>query len=348
MAELWFWLCALMIAVYVATDGFDFGAGMLHLFATRSDSERRQVLAAIGPYWDGNEVWLLASGGALFLAFPKVLAAGFSGFYMAVFLIVWMLILRGIAIEFRSHVQETLWRRFWDVGFCCASFGLPLLLGAALGNVLRGVPLDERGWFALPLFESFSPRGALGLLDWYTLAIGGFAVVVIALHGANYLVWKTDGPVAERARRAAGPLWIASTLGWIGATELTFVVNSTISEHLAERGLPKLLLGVAAAAWLLIGFAILRRKELLAFVGSSLWILAMLATTASCVFPVLLRTSGSQHESLSILNAASSEDGLRTALRWWSIGIPIALAYFALLFRLHRGKASAAAEGEGY
>src|SRR5829696_2694760 len=117
MSELWFAIASVMLAIYVVMDGFDFGAGMLHLFVAKTDSERRQVLAAIGPYWDGNEVWLLASGGALFLAFPKVLAASFSGFYMAVFLIVWLLILRGISIEFRSHVRDGMWRRFWDVGF---------------------------------------------------------------------------------------------------------------------------------------------------------------------------------------------------------------------------------------
>lgn len=347
MAELWFWLCALMVAMYSALDGFDFGAGLLHLFVAKSDSERRCVLAAIGPYWDGNEVWLLASGGALFLAFPKVLASGFSGFYMAVFLIVWLLILRGISIEFRSHVRDALWRKFWDVGFCCASLALPLLLGAALGNVLRGVPLDERGWFALPLFDSFSPHGDLGLLDWYTLTIGAFVVLVIALHGANYLCWKTDGHVADRAHRAAGPLWIAATLGWIGATELTFAMNPGISEHLAERPLAKVLLALACLAWLTIGFARHRHRNLLAFVGSTIWILAMLAMTAACAFPVLLRSTSSLHESLSISNSASSDSSLRAGLLWWCVGAPIAVGYFALLMRLHRGKVVAAGEG-GY
>ncbi|HUR26547.1 MAG TPA: cytochrome d ubiquinol oxidase subunit II [Planctomycetota bacterium] len=347
MAELWFWLVALMIAIYAALDGFDFGAGLLHFAVARNDSERRQSLAAIGPYWDGNEVWLIASGGALFLAFPKVLAASFSGFYLAVFLIVWLLILRGISIEFRSHLQDPLWRRFWDVGFCVASFALPFLLGAALGNVLRGVPLDEEGWFALPLFDSWSPHGALGLLDSYTLAIGGFAVLVIALHGANYLCWKTDGDVARRARLAAGPLWIVATLAWIGVTRLTFSVNPAMAEHLAERPIAKLLLLSTLAAWLTVGFALLRRKELLAFAASALWILALLATTAACVFPVLLRSVSAHHPSLSLTNAASSDFGLRIALRWWLVGAPLAVGYFALLARLHRGKVSAAVDGEG-
>ena len=347
MAELWFWLCAIMVAIYAALDGFDFGAGLLHLFVAKEDNERRQVLAAIGPFWDGNEVWLLASGGALFLAFPKVLAAGFSGFYLAVFLIVWLLILRGIAIEFRSHVRDSLWRKFWDVGFCCASFALPLLLGAALGNVLRGVPFDEQGWFALPLFDSFSPHRGLGLLDWYTVAIGLFAVLVIALHGANYLCWKVDGLVADRARKAALPLWIAATLGWIGATELTLGINPDLSDRLLERPLAMLLLLLACTAWLTIGFARRKRLDLLAFVSSTLWVLAMLAMTAACVFPVLLRSTSAAHDSLSIFNAASSDASLRAGLVWWLIGAPIAVCYFAMLLYLHRGKLAAAPESEG-
>ncbi|MBI5434426.1 MAG: cytochrome d ubiquinol oxidase subunit II, partial [Planctomycetes bacterium] len=150
MEAIWFALAALMLAAYVVLDGFDFGAGALHLFVARSDRERRQVLAAIGPFWDGNEVWLLAGGGVLFLAFPKVLASGLSGFYLAIFLLLWTLILRGISIEFRSHVADPLWREFWDATFGLASTLAPIVLGAALGNVVRGVPLSADGWFSLP------------------------------------------------------------------------------------------------------------------------------------------------------------------------------------------------------
>ena len=165
MEMIWFAVAAGVLAIYVVMDGFDFGAGGLHLLVARTDRERRQVLAAIGPFWDGNEVWLLAGGGVLFLAFPAVLAAGLSGFYLAIFLVLWTLILRGIAIEFRSHVDDRLWRSFWDAVICFASTLAPVLFGAALGNLLRGVPLSPEGWFALPLFDSFSPTGAPGILD---------------------------------------------------------------------------------------------------------------------------------------------------------------------------------------
>jgi cytochrome d ubiquinol oxidase subunit II len=152
---IWFGIAAVVVALYVVLDGFDFGAGTLHLFVARTDAERRQVLGAIGPFWDGNEVWLLAGGGVLFLAFPRVLAVGLSGFYFAIMLVLWVLILRGISVEFRSHVDDRLWRAFWDGTFWLASSLAPVLFGAALGNLVRGVPIDAEGWFTLSLFESF-------------------------------------------------------------------------------------------------------------------------------------------------------------------------------------------------
>ena len=172
MFELWFAIAALMFAIYVALDGFDLGAGILSPFVARTDSERRQVLAAIGPYWDGNEVWLLAGGGVLFLAFPRVLSSGISGFYFAIVLLLWCLLGRGIAIEFRSHVTDSLWRSAWDFVFAAASTLLAVFLGAAFGNLMRGVPLDRDGWFALPLFTNFSAREPVGILDWYTILTG--------------------------------------------------------------------------------------------------------------------------------------------------------------------------------
>jgi cytochrome d ubiquinol oxidase subunit II len=162
MVELWYAIVALMLTTYVVLDGYDFGAGALHLFVAKTDAERRQVLAAIGPYWDGNEVWLLASGGALLVGFPKALAAGLSGYYLAIFLLLWTLIVRGISIELRSHVEAPLWRAFWDAAFFGASALLAILFGAALGNILRGVSIGPDGWFSLPLFTDFSGRPPVG------------------------------------------------------------------------------------------------------------------------------------------------------------------------------------------
>ncbi len=348
MEMLWFWLVSVMMAIYAVMDGFDFGAGIVHHFVARTDGERRQVLGAIGPLWDGNEVWLLAGGGSLFLAFPKVLAAGFSGFYLALFMVIWTLILRGIAIEFRSHVADRLWRGFWDFAFSVASVLLPVLLGAALGNVVRGVPLDDSGYFNIPLFTDFGTGNPVGILDWYTVLMGVFVLVTIANHGALFLAWKTEGPVHERARRIGLPLSVlTAVLGGL-CTLATARVNPDIYANLpgaplAWIGLLVFLLGFGMLFW-----GQLRGRHLLAFLGSAAFILGLLAATAACVYPVMLKSTLDPAWSLTATNAATSPHGLRTGAKWWLIGFPIAVAYFVFLFRLHRGKVKAATDGKGY
>src|SRR5579864_2929875 len=175
----WFCLVAIMIAGYVVLDGFDLGAGIIHLFVARNEQERQRVLRSIGPVWDGNEVWLMAGGGTLYFAFPVLYAAAFSGFYLALMMVLWMLILRGIAIELRSHIESPLWRPFWDLVFGGSSAVLALLYGAALGNVVRGVPLDANGFFFIPLWTSLQPFSDVGIVDWYTLLIGAAAFLTL-------------------------------------------------------------------------------------------------------------------------------------------------------------------------
>ena len=255
MQTLWFWLTSVMVAIYATMDGFDFGAGILHPFVAKTDRERRQVLAAIGPYWDGNEVWLLAGGGAMFVAFPKVLAAGFSGLYLAMFLVIWTLILRGIAIEFRSHVKLDLWRSFWDVVFFVASALMPIFLGAALGNIVRGVPLDDHGQFNLPLFTHFAPHNPVGILDWYTVLVGLFVWATIAAHGSRFLSWKTDGEVRLRCRKLALPLWCAATGLGVTATFATAQVNPDIYVNLLKAPLAWFGLVLFVAGMLAVFFA---------------------------------------------------------------------------------------------
>lgn len=348
MFELWFGIVAVMLTAYVVLDGYDLGAGALHLLVARTGDERRQVLAAVGPFWDANEVWLLAAGGALFVAFPRVLAAGLSGFYLAIFLVVWALMLRAVSIEFRSHVADGLWRRFWDTAFTIASALLAILLGAAIGNVIRGLPLTEDGWFALTLFTDFSARAPVGILDWYTVLTGAFALVALAGHGATFLAWRTGGPVHERAARLARPMFMVLAVLWPVVTLATHAVNPELLSALPRR--PMAWLGLFAAVVGLVGVfvAMARRKPLVAFLGSCSWLAGMLVATASCLFPVLLRAVPSGPLSITAYNAGGTAAGLRTALGWWTVGFPIAIGYFVVLFRLHRGKAVAAREGEGY
>jgi cytochrome d ubiquinol oxidase subunit II len=348
MEMLWFWLVSVMVAIYAVMDGFDFGAGILHLFVAKTNEERREVLGAIGPLWDGNEVWLLAGGGALFLAFPRTLAAGFSGFYIAMFMVVWTLLVRGISIEFRSHVKDDLWRAFWDRTFALSSILMPILLGAALANVIRGVPLDKSGYFNIPLFTDFSARNPVGILDWFTVLIGVFVLVTIAAHGALFLAWKTAGPVYERSRALAKPLW-ASVVGlWVAATIATRTVSPEIYTQFPASFLAWVFFIVYLAGLGMVFYGITKQRYLLAFLGSGAFIIGILATTAACVWPVMLKSTLDPALSLTAQNASVSGHGLRVGLVWWLIGFPIVIGYFSLLFRIHRGKVKAAEEGEGY
>ncbi|HJV48176.1 MAG TPA: cytochrome d ubiquinol oxidase subunit II [Geothrix sp.] len=348
MEMLWFWLVSVMVAIYVVMDGFDFGAGILHLFVAKTNEERREVLGAIGPFWDGNEVWLLAGGGSLFLAFPKVLASGFSGFYLAMWLVVWCLMLRGISIEFRSHVTDGLWRHFWDAAFSASSTVLPVLFGAALGNVLRGVPVDASGYFGMALWTDFRLGAHPGILDWYTVLIGVFALVTLAAHGAVYLGWKTGGPVQERALGLARPLWNLVIVLWLASSLATYVANPSIYQNLAKAPLAWLgtLIFLGGLGTVFVGLK--QDRHLMAFLGSGAFILGILAATAANVFPVMLKSSLDPAFDLTAYNASVGQHGLRTGLVWWCLGFPIAIGYLAFLFRFHRGKVKAAAEGEGY
>jgi cytochrome d ubiquinol oxidase subunit II len=348
LVAIWFAFAAVLVAVYVVLDGFDFGAGALSLVVAKTDRERRQVLAAIGPYWDGNEVWLLAAGGVLFLAFPHVLAAGLSGFYLAIFLLLWVLVLRGVSIELRSHLADPMWRQFWDGTFFLASLLAPVLLGAALGNVLRGVPLGAEGWFALPLFASFSPRGELGILDVYTVLCGVTALAALLHHGALFLAWKTDGPVRARSLAAASLLFPVVVALWLAASWATARLAPEIVGALGARPLAWLAT-VLFLAGLSTSFLARRRgRDLLAFLGSSAFLLGVLAASAASVWPVWLKSSLDPAFSLTALGSAAGEGSLRAGLLWWPVGLVLAVFYAGVLFRLHRGKAVAAADGEGY
>ncbi|HUD71080.1 MAG TPA: cytochrome d ubiquinol oxidase subunit II [Dongiaceae bacterium] len=351
MIATWFAIASLTVTLYVVLDGFDLGTGALHLYAARTDAERRQVLASIGPFWDGNEVWLLATGGVLFVAFPPVLAAALSGFYLAIIMVVWCLILRGIAIEFRSHVADPLWRAAWDVVFAIASTLLCVFLGAALGNLLRGVPLDATGYFALTLFTDWSARAPVGILDWYTVLAGVFALAALTGHGGAWLALRTDGAVRERARRAGRALYAVVALLWIPMTLATASVNRDFGAALGGRPLvwaggAIALAGLVAALRHLAPGRAARPGR--AFAGSCAFLAGILLATAAGSWPVMLRSAADPTHSITAPGAASSPAGLRAALSWWAIAFPLAIGYLVLLFRLHRGRARPAADGEGY
>src|SRR5262245_14422676 len=348
MFELWYAIAALMLAMYVALDSFVLGAGILSPIVARSDAERRQVLAAIGPYWDGNEVWLLAAGGALFVAFPRVLASGVSGFYFAIFLVLWCLLGRGIAIEFRNHVSDPLWRSAWDFVFAAASALLAVFFGAAFGNLMRGVPLDEDGWFSLALFTDFTAGAPVGILDWYTILTGVFALVALAAHGALFLAWKTDGAVHERSRRLARQLWIAVAVLWPLVTAASAGVNPSLFLGIGRRGLAAVAVLVAIGGIWTVLTRLPRSGFLAAFLGSCAFLLGIIGGSAASYFPVMLRATGGEALSITAYTGGGDAASLQTALRWFLVGAPLALLYLAVVLRLHRGKAVAPGEGQGY
>jgi cytochrome d ubiquinol oxidase subunit II len=348
MVEVWYAIAALFLAGYAVLDGFDLGAGALHLLVARTDAERRTVLGAIGPFWDGNEVFLLAAGGVLFVAFPSALAVGLSGFYLAIFLVLWTLLLRGIAIEFRSHVGDALWRTFWDVVFSLASALLAVLFGAAFANLVRGVPLEATGWFSLTFFTHFRTGEPVGILDWYTILVGLFALLTLMAHAGAFLAWKATGRVEERSRTLGLALFTAVLVLWPLVTWATRVASPSAfatfgSRPLAWVGAASALAGVAVAMG-----SLRARRALPAFLGSCAFIAGILGATAAMAYPVLLRATGDPARSITAPAAASAPTALRIALTWFSVGAVLALSYFVSVFRLHRGKVEAPREGHGY
>lgn len=337
-----------MLTVYVVLDGFDFGAGIVHLAAAKKDSERRTILGAIGPVWDGNEVWLIAFGGVLLFSFPRAYAASFSGFYLPLMLVLWLLIFRGIAIELRSHIDNPLWAGFWDVIFMAASTLLAFVFGVALGNVVRGVPLSRSGVFHVPFFTNFSTGSELGTLDWYTVLVGISAVVVLGGHGALYLVWKTAGSVNERARRLALGYWIAVIPVGVLTTIATGYVWPDLFRNLLDRGWTWVFPPLIVIGLVLVFVLLQKRVELGAFLAASLFIASLLAATAAGLYPNILHSTIDPSFSITVHNAANTPRGLLIGFCFWIPAITLAIAYFVFLFRSFRGKVDAEGGGHSY
>src|SRR5690348_2319102 len=236
MPTLWFILVAFMLSMYVLLDGFDLGAGVLHLFVAHTNEERRMILNAIGPVWDGNEVWLIAAGGTLFFSFPVLYAASFTGFYLPLIIVLWLLMLRGVSIELRGHIRNPVWTSFWDGVFFLGSALLAIFYGAALGNVVRGVPLDGSHNFFEALWTDFNALSVNpGILDWYTILIGLMALVALTAHGANYIAVKTEGDLQSRARRIARYAWMVTIGITVLGTIATFIVQPAAGASFTSR-----------------------------------------------------------------------------------------------------------------
>ncbi len=344
MASLWFWIVAVMVAAYVVLDGFDLGAGAIYLFAARTNDDRRRVLRAIGPVWDGNEVWLLAAGGTLYFAFPLLYASSFSGFYLPLMMVLWLLMLRAIGIEFRTHIEDPVWQHFFDVIFSGSSILLAVFFGAALGNVVRGVPLDATGYFFEPLWTNFKLRSQIGILDWYTVLIGVMALVTLTAHGSYYVALKTDGDLGRRSRGVALLCWPLQFFLTFTALVATYFIRPGIMNNYANHPIGLLVPIVVVATLAIMLWANPKGKEKLAFIASSLYITFMLVGAAFALYPVVLSARDHQYD-LTIYNTAAGNHGLSVGLVWWTFGAVLAVAYFVFVYRMFRGKVQA---GEGH
>jgi cytochrome d ubiquinol oxidase subunit II len=335
-----------MIAMYVLLDGFDIGAGAIHLFAARDDRERRTIFRAIGPVWDGNEVWLIAGGGTLFFSFPVLYASSFSGFYLPLIIVLWLLMIRGLSIELRGHIADPLWASFWDAMFFLGSTLLAVFFGAALGNVVRGVPLDEDGYFFQPLWTDFSPfSNTPGILDWYTILIGLLALATLVVHGSNFIAIKTEGGLNGRSRRISRLFTYATIALTVLATAATFWVSPWMLASFNARPYGYVLPLIAITGLACMVLFNIRENDRAAFLSSGAYIIGMLTSTVFGVYPKVLPAVDSAN-SLTIHNASASQYGMAVGLVWWSIGMVFAAIYFIVIYRLFRGKVDL--EDEGY
>lgn len=340
IATLWFCLIAIMIAGYVILDGFDLGAGVVHLFVARNEEERQRVLHSIGPVWDGNEVWLLAAGGTLYFAFPALYAAAFSGFYLALMMVLWLLILRGMAIELRGHIESRLWKPFWDLVFGASSTLLALLFGVALGNVVRGVPLDSNGYFFLPLWSDFAPGSNAGVVDWYTLLIGLASLSALALHGAYWVAYKTSGDLQTRSRSFGSKTWWVMVPLTAIITFVSYQLQPNIAKEFSDRPWGAIFPLLALAGLLGMRIASARGRDLSAFLCSSLYLTGMLTSVTFGVYPYVLPSNAAPGTALTVTNAAAAEYGLWIGLWWWIPGMLLAGVYSFIVYRHFAGKAA--------
>ena len=326
--SIWFMLVGVLFTGYAILDGFDLGVGALHLF-TRTDEERRLMINSIGPVWDGNEVWLVTGGGALFAAFPIAYATAFSGFYLALMLVLFALIFRAVAIEFRSKQPMLWWRRLWDISFSASSITASFLIGVALGNIAWGVPLDAEHEFA----GTF-----LTLLNPYSLMVGITTLALFIMHGSIYVVLKTEGALHEKARPWVNNAIIFFVICYLSTTVATLLYVPHMTEYII--GHPVLfvvpILNMLAIAN--IPREIHHRRDFRAFLSSCASMLALLALFGIGMYPYMIYSRPSPENSLDIYNAASSARTLEIMLIIAIIGMPLVLSYTTVVYRIFRGK----------
>jgi cytochrome bd ubiquinol oxidase subunit II len=325
---IWFMLIGVLLTGYAILDGFDLGVGMLHLFV-KGDENRRILINSIGPVWDGNEVWLITGGGALFAAFPHVYATVFSGFYTALILLLFALIFRAVALEFRSKQPMKWWRQAWDTAFSVASFLIALLMGVALGNIITGVPIDSNKEFAGSFF---------GLLNPYALLVGIMTVSLFIMHGTIYAAMKTEGELQKTIRGWIDNLFFIFIILYIIASVATVLFYPHMLDNFQST--PALFVVVLLNILSIVNIQreLKRKKEFAAFISSCVNVAALMTIFAIGIFPNVVLSNPNPENSLTIYSAASSQKTLGIMLIIACIGMPLVIAYTTIIYRVFRGK----------
>ncbi|WP_397363016.1 cytochrome d ubiquinol oxidase subunit II [Olleya sp. R77988] len=349
MEIFWFIAIAIVLAIFFILDGYDFGAGIIHLFYAKKEEDKEVIAKSAGLFWDSNEVWLVAAGGMLFMAFPTFYASVFSGFYLPLIIVLWLIVFRAIGLEFRGQFNYQMWKDIWDKSFGVSSLLLALFFGIALGNIVRGVNLGgvengvsayEGHYFFLPLWDSsFSPLSDTpGIIDWFTIIIGLISVVTLAIHGANWIILKTNSTINNKLKGVIFKLNIALAILTIFSIFVWKIVNPNSLDNFIDR--PYLIVFPIIYLTGLIGLFFIKKfkKENYGFMFSTLLILGGITSSLASLFPVLLPSINNINEPLTIYNTAAENYGLSVAFNWAILGFILLIIYFIIQKRLLGGK----------
>ncbi len=349
MEVFWFIIIAIVFAVFFILDGYDFGAGIIHLFFAKTEKDKQVIAKSAGLFWDSNEVWLVAGGGMLFMAFPTFYASVFSGFYLPLIIVLWLIVFRAIGLEFRNQFDYQMWKDMWDKAFGISSLLLALFFGVALGNIVRGVNLGgvennisayEGHFFFLPLWDSsFSPLSEHpGVIDWFTIIIGIISVITLSIHGANWIILKTNSSINNQLKTVIFKLNIALLV----LTVISLYVWQSVRSDAFNNFLDKPYLIIFPLLYFTGLFGLFFIKKLknnnYSFIFSILLILGGITSSLASMFPVLLPSTNGINESLTIYNTAAHEYGLSVAMGWGIAGFILLFVYMIIQKRLLGGK----------
>lgn len=349
MEVFWFIIIAIVLTVFFVLDGYDFGTGIIHLFYAETENDKVVIAKSAGLFWDSNEVWLVVAGGMLFMAFPTFYASVFSGFYLPLIIVLWLIIFRAIGLEFRSQFNYQMWKDIWDKAFGVSSLLLALFFGIALGNIVRGVNLGgvengvslyEGHYFFLPLWNSsFSPLSEhVGVIDWFTIIIGLISAVTLAIHGANWIILKTNSTINDRLKKLVFKLNIVLALLTLFSLSVWYIVNPNSLNNFIDK--PYLIIFPIVYLTGLIGSFFGQRfsKDIYPFLFSSLLIIGGITSSLASIFPVILPSTNTLNDSLTIYNTAAPNYGLSVALNWGIVGFILLFVYLIIQKRLMGGK----------